>query len=366
MDANQRSEANNQTNNGANEKWTPGSEGKTREPNAPLDHTYPQGEQAAPRVTGAARDEGGMQTGVGPGVYDGTYQRSDSQGENLQGGSMQTQQTGGSGPQQGVTDSFQQGMEERSGAYGQLEQPVGDRPKDSGVSLPGNQQSGNTQATEKMNPQDPRQPELQGGSQGGHHGNQQSNQQSTTQGGGLVGTGMAMPRNQGGSMGQQIAGSQGTQGGGQPGPQSDTSFVQRSGSMNQQSGNVQGTQGGGQPGQQGTVPDRRSGSGGTHDSTDRIGSQTGNYQREMGVHESDYSAGGLPRSPGNAGPYPEARSTHQTGPDNLADLHRNDAGIHESNDSSGGYPRSPGGANKLPADEKMDDDTGFSNPRRRD
>jgi hypothetical protein len=27
-------------------------------------------------------------------------------------------------------------------------------------------------------------------------------------------------------------------------------------------------------------------------------------------------------------------------------------------------PRSPGGANKLAADEKMDDDTGFSNKRR--
>jgi hypothetical protein len=274
---------------------------------------------------------------------------------------MQTQQTGGSGPQQGITDSFQQGMAERSGAYGQLEQPVGNRPKDSGVSLPGNQQSGNSQATERMNPQNANQPELQGGSLGGHHGNAQS----STQGGGAVGTGMAMPRTQGGSMGQQIAGSQGTQGGGQPGPQTDTSNVQRSGSMNQQSGNWQGTQGGGQLGQQHTIPDRRSGSGSTHDSTDRVGSQTGNYQREMGVHQSDDVQGGLPRSPGNAGPYPEARSTHQTGPDNLADLHRNDRGIHDSNNSSGGLPRSPGGANRLSADEKMDDDTGFSNPRRR-
>ncbi|MGZ5202030.1 MAG: hypothetical protein ACXWC4_19905 [Telluria sp.] len=363
MDANQRSEANNQTNNGANEKWNPGSEGKTRNPDAPLDHTYPQGQQAAPRVTGAARDEGGMQTGVGPGVYDGSYQRSDGKGENLQGGSMQTQQTGGSGPQQGITDSHQQAMEQRSPAYGQLEQPVGDRPNETGTSLPGNQQSGNTQATEKMNPQDPRQPELQGGSFGGHHGNQQS----STQGGGAVGTegtGMAMPRNAGGSMGQQSAGNFGTQGGGQPGPQADVSNVQRGGSMNQQSGNLQGTQGGGQAGQQHTVPDRRSDSGGTHDSTDRIGSQTGNYQREMGVHESDYSAGGHPRSPGNSGPYPESRSTHLTGAENLADLHRNDRGVHDSNNSSGGLPRSPGGANKLAADEKMDDDTGLSNPGR--
>lgn len=88
-------------------------------------------------------------------------------------------------------------------------------------------------------------------------------------------------------------------------------------------------------------------------------------QDETGVHQSNDLSGGLPRSPGDAGPYPEARSTHQTGPDNHADLLRNDRGIHESNDSSGGLPRSPGGANKLSADEKMDDDTGFSNPRRR-
>ncbi|MGZ5199844.1 MAG: hypothetical protein ACXWC4_08750 [Telluria sp.] len=359
MDANQRSEVNNQTNNGANEKGTPGAEGKTRGEGA-LDHTYPQGEQAAPRVTGAARDEGGMQTGVGPGVYDGTYQRSDGQGESLQGGSMQTQQTGGSGAQQGITDSHQQAMEQRSKAYGQLEQPIGDRPRGSGVFLPDNQQSGHTQAAEKMNPQDPKQPELQDASFGNH-----GNQQSSTQGGGVVGTGMAMPRNQGGSMGRQIGNSQGTQGGGQPGPQANATNVQRSGSMNQQAGNVQGTQGGGQPGQQHTVPDRRTGSGSTHDSTDRIGSQTGNYQREMGVHQSDDVQGGLPRSPGNAGPYPEARSTHLTGPDNAADLHRNDRGIHDSNNSSGGLPRSPGGANKLSADQKMDDDTGFSNPPRR-
>ena len=33
----------------------------------------------------------------------------------------------------------------------------------------------------------------------------------------------------------------------------------------------------------------------------------------------------------------------------------------ESNDAAGGYPRSPGGANQLAADQKMDDDTGFSN-----
>ena len=38
--------------------------------------------------------------------------------------------------------------------------------------------------------------------------------------------------------------------------------------------------------------------------------------------------------------------------------------VHESNDAAGGYPRSPGGANQLDADEKMDDDTGFSRGNR--
>jgi hypothetical protein len=136
--------------------------------------------------------------------------------------------------------------------------------------------------------------------------------------------------------------------------------------MHQQSGHAQGGSNGQHGVQEGTQPDQRSGSGRGHDSTDRIGSQTGNYQREQGVHQSSDLQGGLPRSPGNAGPYPEARSTHQTGPDNHSDLLRNDRGIHESNNSSGGLPRSPGGANRLSADEKMDDDTGFSNPRRRD
>ena len=42
MDANQRSEMNNQTNNGGNEKWNENAKGKTA-PDAPLDHTYPNG-----------------------------------------------------------------------------------------------------------------------------------------------------------------------------------------------------------------------------------------------------------------------------------------------------------------------------------
>ena len=48
MDANQRSEVNNQTNNGANEKWTPGSQGKTADNGQPLDLSHPQGSGTQP------------------------------------------------------------------------------------------------------------------------------------------------------------------------------------------------------------------------------------------------------------------------------------------------------------------------------
>jgi hypothetical protein len=328
MDANKRSEVNNQTNNGANEKWTPGSKGNTRDA-GPLDHTYPQGasqQQGQQPGTGMAAP----QSGSGPGAADGQYGRSDGAGQDLHGGSMQTQQTGGTGAQQGITDSHQRAMEQRSGAYGKLEQPVGERPNDQGSSLRGNQ---------------------------GHSGSMQS----STRGGGQAGPQAAVPRQQGGSMGQQSTSPQGTQGGGQLGQQADEAQGQRGGSMSQQSSSSQGTQGGGKPGMASVRP---SGSMNAQESTDRNGSQTGNYQRETGGHQSNDSAGGLPRSPGGSGPYPQPRSTHLTGADNLADLQRDDIGIHDSNNSSGGLPRSPGGANKLAADEKMDDDTGFSNPRR--
>jgi hypothetical protein len=363
MNANQRSEVNNQTNNGANEKGTPGAKGNTRDA-GPLDHTYPQGateQRAKQQGIQQGAEMGSQQSGSGAGASDGSYGRSSGEAQDLPGGSMQTQQTGGTGAQQGITDSHQRAMEQRSGAYGELEQPVGDRPKDSGTSLQGSQQSGSTQASERMNPQNAAQPELRSGTRGEQPGNQQS-----TQGGGQLGPRTAMPRSAGGSMGQQSAAPQSTQGGGQAGPHTDTGAVQRSGSMNSQSApQSPGSQGGGQAGSQsGLGPDRRHSGASGHDSTDRVGSQTGNYQREMGVHQSSDVQGGLPRSPGNAGPYPDSGSTHLTGADNLADLGRNDIGIHDSNNSSGGLPRSPGGANKLAADEKMDDDTGFSNKRR--
>jgi hypothetical protein len=79
------------------------------------------------------------------------------------------------------------------------------------------------------------------------------------------------------------------------------------------------------------------------------------------VHQSNDVAGGLPRSPGNTGASATPRTTHLTGAQNAADLKGSEDGVHESNDVGGGLPRSPGGANKLAADEKMDDDTGFSN-----
>jgi hypothetical protein len=220
MDANQRSEFNNQTNNGANEKWTPGSKGNTK--SGPMDHTYPQG----PGQDQVIRGDNEMQGGQDPAhmgrqevaAEDGA--RTDYESTlpgaipaDLPGGSMQSQQTGGSGPQQGITDSHQRQMEQRSGAWGLLEQPVGHRDKNSGTDLrahPANQQ-GHSQDAHAMNPHDAAQPELQGGSLGRHHGvapgtyqsqgttaqvgygNQQS---AATQG---EGTGMAMgaqPKNQ--------------------------------------------------------------------------------------------------------------------------------------------------------------------------
>jgi hypothetical protein len=177
MNSNQRSEMNNQTNNGANEKGTPGSKGKTAD--GPMDHTYPQGasqQQGAPG--GGSSDT--QQSGMGPGAAGA------GSGSDLPGGSMQTQQSGGTGAVQGITDSHQREMEKRSGAYGQLEQPVGGR---------GNQQSG-TQGGGQMGPQSTTPPGRQGGSMG--------SQQNGTQGGGQLGRAAGTPSvQQGGSMNAQ-------------------------------------------------------------------------------------------------------------------------------------------------------------------
>jgi hypothetical protein len=203
MDANQRSEFNNQTNNGANEKWTPGAKGNTT--SGPMDHTYPQG----PNQQQVIRGENEMQGAQDPSrmgqqevaAEDGG--RPDNQttlpgaiAQDLPGGSMQSQQTGGSGPQQGITDSHQRQMEQRSPAWGMLEQPVGHRDPHSGTNLnahPANRQ-GNSQAAHAMNPQDAAQPELQGGSLGRHHGVEPG-----TTGAGAHGTQAGMPAAQQGA-----------------------------------------------------------------------------------------------------------------------------------------------------------------------
>ncbi|WP_156648692.1 hypothetical protein [Massilia sp. Leaf139] len=297
MDANQRSEMNNQTNNGGNEKWNKNAKCKTA-PDAPLDHTYPQGASQQQGRQGIDQ-MGTQQSGMGPGQF-----AEDSSRWDLPGGSMQTQQSGGSGPQQGITDSHQRQMEQRSVAYGQLEQPVGHRPADSGTDLLHYEgaHAGNTQAAARMNPQDPRQPELQGGSLGHHHRGGDSMQSS-------------QPQSGGGSFGG---------------------------------------------GQQSLNASQQAGAGGAAQSTDRAGSQTGEAGREGGaeeaqMHQSNDSTGGLPRSPGNSGPRGDNPGWKPGG-----SMQQDPDRVHESNDAAGGYPKSPAGANRLAGDRKMDDDTGFS------
>ena len=303
MDANQRSKMNNQTNNGGNEKWNANAKGKTA-PDAPLDHTYPQGASQQQGRQGIDQ-MGTQQSGMGPGPWTEESSRWD-----LPGGSMQTQQSGGSGPTQSITDSHQRQMEQRSEAWGQIEQPVGGRSGDSGTDLlhREGQHAGNTQATERMNPQDARQPELQGGSLGHHHG-----------------------------VAQPVYGSQAMQAG---------QHAQSAQMASAQQGNSQ---------REEALP--RSPARERQDSTDRAGSQTGEQGREQGadVHQSNDVAGGLPRSPGNAGPRTENQEW-QPG----ASMKDEPNPVHQSNDAAGGYPKSPAGANRLAGDRKMDDDTGFS------
>ena len=309
MDANQRSEVNNQTNNGANEKWTPGSKGNTQ--SGPMDHTYPRGasEQQGQSGTGMAHAGGHDQAGLG-GSPDGAGQ---SRQDDLPGGSMQTQQTGGSGPQQGITDSHQRQMEMRSGAWGKLEQPVGNRQRDTGVSLNEDvaNRQGATRTTDTLNPQDPAQPEL--------HGNEPGRD------GRVPGTVPPEP------IGTEA---------GVPGVQHGDIYGNRQGAGDNR------------------ADTQDASASKVQQSTDRQGSQTGAGARDTGtedVHQSNNVSGGLPRSPGNSGPRTEGEG-YQVG----GSMHAEPNPVHESNDAAGGYPRSPGGANKLAGDRKMDDDTGFS------
>lgn len=202
MQPHQRSKVNNQTDNGANEKGTPGASGRTT--GGTPDHTYPRGAAQQQDAAGSAQRDT-WQSGAGPGVDgDGSMQR--ASGADLPGGSMQTQQSGGSGAQLGITDSHQQQMMQRSSTGDDETQPAG-------AARSGQPRQGSSGATS-------------------------------------------------------------------PG------------------GNVQ---------------------------------------------QAD---------------------SHLTGAQNAAALHKAGGGVHASNDVGGGYPLSPGGANQLAADDKMDDDTGLSNPRR--
>jgi hypothetical protein len=308
MDANQRSEVNNQTNNVANEKWTPGSKGKTAD-DGPLDHTYPQG----PGVTQLGNQGRDMM---------GSEQRADERGhpQDMSSGSVQSEISGGSGTVQGITDSHERQMAQKSGAYGMLEEAVGHRPKDTGTNV---------------SPQRP-QPGLQGGSM-------QSGAQGSTSGGGMHGPQSAPSSLNAGSVGNRQQGSSlyvsdnSTRGGGMRGPaQGDH-------------GNVQGSTQGGQEAQQGNT---QLGVAGSH-------SMANQSPAPGGVHQSNDAAGGLPRSPGGSGPRHVADSTDRAGSQTGAGAADSGPPAHESNDAAGGYPRSPGYANKLAGDSNMDDDTGF-------
>ncbi|WP_020655988.1 hypothetical protein [Massilia niastensis] len=312
MDANQRSEANNQTNNGANEKGTPGSKGNTT--SGPMDHTHPQGasRQQAPQLAGS---------------------------EELPGGSMQSQQTGGSGAQQGISDSHQRQMEMHSEAWGLLEQPFSRKHRNDEFATDVVHHPANRQAAHGMNPQNPAHPELQGGGYG--------NRQAAA--GGIDPSDDAV----GASYGASHSTHEPSEGSSPGNPSRATGMPMTW----PEDPNRSFQSGSGHPPQPGAGQSRQSGAGQSQQSTDRSGSQTGNEGRELGaeeIHQSNDVAGGLPRSPGNSGPRTEDQGYRPGG------SMQQDPAIHESNDAAGGYPRSPGGANKLAGDKKMDDDTGFS------
>ncbi|MEH6435822.1 hypothetical protein [Massilia sp. DD77] len=336
MDANQRSETNNQTNNGANEKWTEGAKGDTT--SGPNDHTYPNGatmQQAQPGMGPGGTQQQGQPAGAAGQDW---FQRDDSKlpatGRDLHGGSMQSQQTGGSGPQQGITDSHQRQMEIHSEAWGLLEQPVGRHAKNTGVDV--HPHAGNSQAAHDLNPQNVAQPELRGGSMGHHHQHYDAPQ--------VVGESpvRSAQADLSATPHEELYGRD------QESFHAPRSAMQ-AGPQNAQSGGGQSAGGDG-------GSEQRSG-GHSQYSADRDGSQTGEHARDTGtedVHLSNDVAGGLPRSPGNSGPRSDNPGWKPGG------SMQRDPAVHESNDTVGGLPRSPAGANKLAGDRKMDDDTGFS------
>ena len=351
MDANQRSEVNNQTNNVANEKWTPGAKGKTAD-EGPLDHTYPNGLGVQQQGNQGLDTMGTQQTGAGPGAQPGGMGGRDDGGNQsvTPGGSMQTQMNGGSGPVQGITDSHQRQMEQKSGAYGMLEQPIGHRPKDSGVNVTEGHDMHRDVVRGTMASQNANQPDLQGGSLGPNHGAggmQLGNMQ----------TGNLPSGNQGGTSGGGMHGPQSAptslNAGSATGNRQQTSSLYVSDNSTRNGGGMHGPLGGskgnGQEAQRGNTQLGVSGSGSMANQAPSIG----------GVHESNDVAGGLPRSPGNTGASNAAGSTDSAGSQTGAGAADSGPPAHDSNDAAGGYPRSPGYANKLAGDRNMDDDTGF-------
>ncbi len=355
MDANQRSEVNNQTNNLANEKWTPGSKGKTAD-DGPLDHTYPQGLGVQQQGKQGIDTMGTQQSGAGPAPQPGGRdERAESRRESMtSGGSMQTQMSGGSGPVQGITDSHQRQMEQKSGAYGMLEEPVGHRPKDSGVNVAAGHDMHRDVVRGTMASQNAAQPDLQGGSLGPYHGSMQSGSviegtsDTSTMGGGMRGpqsppaslnAGSATGNRQQGSS-LYVSDNSTRSGGGMRGPLSGSQ------------GNAQGRLDENEPGQEAQRGNTQLGVAGSHSMSNQAPSIGG-------VHESNDVAGGLPRSPGNTGAQNAATSTDRSGSQTGAGAADGGPPAHQSNDAAGGYPRSPGYANRLSGDQDMDDDTGF-------
>lgn len=359
MDANQRSEVNNQTNNLSNEKWTPGSKGKTAD-EGPLDHTYPQGLGVQQQGNQGLDTMGTQQTGAGPGAQPGGVGGRDPGASQsaTPGGSMQTQMSGGSGPVQGITDSHQRQMEQKSAAYGKLELPVGERPRDSGVDVTEGHDMHRDVVRGTMASQNANQPDLQGGSLAPHH-----------QGGSM----------QSGPMGSSnIASGGNTSGGGMHGPQSapaglnagsatgnrqQTSSLYVSDNSTRNGGGMRGPLSGAQstgadqdhPGQEAQRGNTQLGVAGSGAMANRIPSTDG-------VHQSTYASGGLPRSPGNTGADNAVVSTDRAGSQTGTGAADSGPG-HLSNDAAGGLPRSPGYNNKLAGDSNMDDDTGFKRKR---
>jgi hypothetical protein len=359
MDANQRSEFNNQTNNGANEKWNEGATGKSAENGAPLDHTYPQGLGVQQQGNQGRDVMGTQQSGMGPGAAPGGMGgRANDRDAGIPGGSMETQVNGGSGTVQGITDSHQRQAEQKSGAYGMLEQPLGNRAGGSGTDLnhPRNVQQDDLRG--QLPSQSVQQADLQGGSIGPRGGNLNL-QGGTNQGSGMAGADFADPAAHSalGSVVNRQSASPSSSSSSSPSSASSPVASSSSSSSSSSTNQTAVRDGGMLPPRAGTGADA-GGHEAQHGNMQEgvAGSRAGADQQSDagGVHASNDVAGGLPRSPGNTGASTD-RAGSQTG------AHGAEGGpeVHRSNDAAGGYPRSPGFANRLAGDSNMDDDTGF-------